>query len=215
MEGFGGKTNLQALGSSPAQLGKLRLASANVGCFRVCCSRCWQQPASLRKTATTLALLTCYTDSKVSGFVAVTSHISFACEMKFSMDSCCQPKQHPLLRFIFRSIICLWVKMWYRNKEACSASNPVQSSRSKLTTCPRKGCLLRLKLNCTATSDGDAQKLGNNVWRDSEPIATNVCSQIGRKWNAMFESHVATTQASIDRTSFDFEFDDFSSNLPP
>ena len=35
--------------------------------------------------------------------------------------------------------------------------------------------------NRTATSDGSAQKLGNDVWYDSESIATKVCSQIGRK----------------------------------
>ena len=149
-------------------------------------------------------------------------------------------------------------KIWHRNKTACSESNPVQSSRSKSTTCPRKGSLLRFKSNSTATSDGGAQKLGNNVWRDSESIATKVCSrkwnvtcprkghllrfklnstatsdggaqkllndvwrdsesiatkvcsQIGRKWNAMFESHVVT---SVDRTSFDFRFEDFLSYL--
>ena len=41
-------------------------------------------------------------------------------------------------------------------------------------------------------------------------IATKVCSRIGRKWNAMFESHVVT---SVDRTSFDFQFKDFWINL--
>ena len=44
--------------------------------------------------------------------------------------------------------------------------------------------------NSTATSDSCTQKLGNDVLRDSESIATKVCSQIGRKQNAMFESHV-------------------------
>ena len=55
-------------------------------------------------------------------------------------------------------------------------SNPVQSSRSKLTTCPRTGSLLRFELNSTATPDGCEQKLGNlnNVRRDSETIATKV-----------------------------------------
>ena len=54
--------------------------------------------------------------------------------------------------------------------------------------------------------DGCAQKLGNDVRRDSESIATKVCSQIGSKWNAMFESHVVS---SVDRTSFNFRFEDF------
>ena len=96
-------------------------------------------------------------------------------------------------------------------KQACSESNPVQSTRSKSTTCPRKGRLLRFESNSAVTSDGGAQKLGNNVRRNSESIATKLCSQIGRKWNAMFESHVVT---SVDRTSFDFRFEDFLSNLP-
>ena len=71
--------------------------------------------------------------------------------------------------------------------------------------------MLRFESNSAATSDGGAQKLGNDVRHDSESIATKVCSQIGRKWNAMFESHVVT---SVDRTSFDFRFEDFLSNLP-
>ena len=43
----------------------------------------------------------------------------------------------------------------------------------------------------------------NDVWHDSESIATKVWSQVGRKWNSMqvFDSHVVT---STDRTSFVF-----------
>ena len=48
----------------------------------------------------------------------------------------------------------------------------------------------QIELSSTETSDGGDQKLGNNVRRDSELIAIKVCSQIGRKWIAMFESHV-------------------------
>ena len=113
---------------------------------------------------------------------------------------CCRPKQRPPLRSIFLSVIGLWVKIWHRNKTTCSEWNPVQNSRSKLTTCPRKGHLLRFESNSTATSDGGAQKLGNDVRRDSESITTKVCSlewittkacsQIGCEWNVMFESHV-------------------------
>ena len=151
---------------------------------------------------------------KFRKFRGTTSHFLFSCEMKISMElarSCCRPKPRPSLRSILRSFIGLWVKIWHRNKTACSESNPVQSSRSVSTTCPRKGSLLRFESNSAATSDGGAQKLGNDVRHDSESIATKVCSQIGRKWNAMFESHVVT---SVDRTSFDFRFEDFLSNLP-
>ena len=142
--------------------------------------------------------------------------------------SCCRPKQPPLLRSIFLSFIGLWVKIWHRNKTACSKLNPVQSSRSKSTTYPRKGHLLRYELNSTATSDSRTQKLGNYVchclawfwidcnqslqpnaivWHDSELIATKVCSQIGDKWNAMFESSIVAT----DQHWMDFWFEDFVS----
>ena len=98
-------------------------------------------------------------------------------------------------------VIGLWVEIWHRNKTICSKSNSVQSSRSKLTICPMQRRLLSFKLNSTVTSDGDAQKLGNYVRRDSESIATKVCSQICSKWNAIFGSHVVS---SVDKTSFDF-----------
>ena len=41
--------------------------------------------------------------------------------------------------------------------------------------------LAKQLFNNTATSDGAAQKLENDVWRDSESIATKVCCQIGSK----------------------------------
>ena len=91
--------------------------------------------------------------------------------------SCCLPKQRPLLRLILLSFIGLWVKIWHRKKNACSKSDPVQSSRSESTNCPRKGSLLRFEQNSTATSDACAQKLWNDVWRDSESITTKVCSK--------------------------------------
>ena len=119
-------------------------------------------------------------------------------------------KAAPLLCSILLSFISLWVKIWHRNKTTCSKSNPVQSSNSKRKTGPRKGRLLRFESNSKATSDDCTQKLGNYVKHDSESIATRVCSQIGCKWNVMFESHVVT---SVDRTSFDFRFEDFLSYL--
>ena len=98
--------------------------------------------------------------------------------------SCCWPKQRPSLRSILQSFIGLWVKLWHRNKTTGFESNLVQSSRSMSMTCPRKGHVLRFKLNSTATSDGSTQKLGNNVRLDSESISTKVCSPISSKWNA-------------------------------
>ena len=76
----------------------------------------------------------------------------FSCDMKFSMEFariCCSPKLLPLLCSICGLFIGLWVKIRDRNKTECSKLDHVQSSRSKSATCPRKGLLLRLKLNST------------------------------------------------------------------
>ena len=72
-------------------------------------------------------------------------------------------------------------KTRHRNKSACYESNPLQSTRFKSTTRPRNELLLRFKSNCTATSDGGAQKLGNDLWHEFAFIKTKVCSQNGRK----------------------------------
>ena len=58
------------------------------------------------------------------------------------------------------------VKIGHRNKFESSELNLVESSRSKSTTCQRKGSLLRFWSNSTATPDGCVQKFGNNVWHD-------------------------------------------------
>ena len=82
--------------------------------------------------------------TKVLKFRAATSQF-FLCKMKISIESArsfCRPKQRPSLRSILWSFIRLWAKIWHRNKTACSELNPVQSSRSVLTTCLRKGRLL-------------------------------------------------------------------------
>ena len=46
-------------GSSPALLGRVGQASTNTRLFLVCCSRCWQRQARLRK----ICYLSCNTDS--------------------------------------------------------------------------------------------------------------------------------------------------------
>ena len=76
-----------------------------------------------------------------------------------------KPKQRSSLCSILRAFVCFWVKLRHLNKSTSSKSNPVQSSRSELTTYLRKGRLLRFQLNSTATSDGGAQKLGNDPWQ--------------------------------------------------
>ena len=56
--------------------------------------------------------------------------------------------------------------------------SPVQSSRPRSTSWPWTVRLLRFQCSI-ATSDGSAQKVGNNPWqmRQSEMITTKVCSQ--------------------------------------
>ena len=86
-------------------------------------------------------------------------------------------------------------------------------SRFGLSKAKGKGRLLRFWSNSTATPDGSEQKpeVVNNVWHDSELVATKLCSQIGCKWNAMFESDVET---GIGWTNFYFWFEYFFSSLP-
>ena len=133
--------------------------------------------------------------------------------MNFSTElgrSCYRPKQRPWLSSILWWFIGLWVEYEIGTRKEV-LNQILQSSRSKSTTCLRKQRLLRFKFNSTATSDGRVQKLGNDVRHNSESIATKVCSQNYHKWNVVFESHLVT---SVDRTSFDFRFEDFLSNMP-
>ena len=105
--------------------------------------------------------------------------------MKFSMElarSCFQPKLCPLLHSIFWSFNGLWVKIGHRNKTTCSEFNPVQSTKSKLMSCPRNGRVFRFKLNSTATSDGRVQKLESYVWHDSESSAAKLVAHELQGW---------------------------------
>ena len=135
---------------------------------------------------------------------------------KFCMYQCSEKdKQHWLgsshkgyYKRRYRSKTANDKNIWHRNKTAFSELNPVQSCRSKSMTCLRKGSLnwsdqIPIEQHSCFISDGGAQNLGNSVRCDSESIATKVCSQIGSKWNAIFESHAVT---SLERTSFNFFF---------
>ena len=156
-------------------------------------------------------------------FLAVRS--LFTCEMNLwywqEVDKLLSTTGSPI------ALLNLLIIHWSLSKNMTQEQNStfqIEScaiSRSKLTTCPRKGRLHRFKLNSTETSDGGTQKLKNYVWHDSllVSIATKVCGQTGSKWNAMFESHVALILnpeilwAIIDRTSFYVQFEDFFRNL--
>ena len=117
--------------------------------------------------------------AKLLGQRSGTAWVSqFLVALEFAR-ACYLPKPCSSVCSIFQaeSFIGLLVKIEHRNKSACSILNPVQRSRSKSTTCPRKGSVLRFQLNRTATSDSGEQKLGNNSWYDSEWITTYVCCQ--------------------------------------
>ena len=132
--------------------------------------------------------------------------------MKFSLETwrtCYQPKQRSRLRSIFQSFIGPWVKTRLSYKTTYSKSNPVQSSRSKLTTCMRKGraqvlkslwTMVLLVLKSLETFSGMILN-----WLQPK-FAVNT-----RKWKAEFERRHAET--CIDWRSFDVQFKDCFSNL--
>ena len=172
------------------------------------------------KHATTLATLTQFNTYSVQGlmlckFRAATSQFFFHWKQNFHRiqnwrevvaDQCCA---HHFAKSFYHWFVSeqkndIGTKPHVPNWILCKAAGVYKQL-------VRKGCLLRFESNSAATSDGSEQKLWNNVWRDSKSIATKVCSQFGSKWNVMFESHVVT---SVDSTSFDFQFEDFFSNLP-
>ena len=78
----------------------------------------------------------------------------------------------------------------------------MQSSRAKLTSCLRKGCLLWFQQKGTATSNGDKQKLGNYAWHNYELITIKICSQNCLKWRLCFKAKQRSAWMS-----FDFLFD--------
>ena len=110
-------------------------------------------------------------------------------EMKFSME---------VARPWYRVIQTKAALIASLNLSIIRRSLNKKSSRSKSRIGLRTGRLLRFQRNSTATSDGGAQKLENDLWHDSESITTKVCSQNSRKWKAIFESHVKTFIKAAD-----------------
>ena len=106
----------------------------------------------------------------------VTDDGFFVCEMDFA-KTCYQPKPSSSLHSFFQSSIGFLLKIRPRSKSTYSKLNPVQSSRSKLRTCPRIGCLPGFWWNTgsTASSDGCAKKLAIDLCHDSESIALKFC----------------------------------------
>ena len=131
-----------------SQLGLVWRASTNTGCFQVGGSRCWPawpRLARLRKTC----YHSCDTDSVRQskrfkcivnmGPLRVIFFLTWNEIFNGIGEKLLPIKAAPIARSNLWSVIGLWVKIWHRNKIACYESNPVQSSRSKSTTCPRKG----------------------------------------------------------------------------
>ena len=106
-------------------------------------SHCWPLTALLRKTCNH----TCDTD-------LVLEDLARTCYLPLYQSSA-----HNFAKSFFW-FTGHWVKIVHRDKSACSGLNPfkLQSSRSRLMTCPRKTCLLRSQSNNTATSDGCTQR---------------------------------------------------------
>ena len=122
-----------------------------------------------------------------------------------------RPKPRSLLRSIIRSFIDLWVNLWHRNnhvpnRNLCKAADlnkeHLQEKRVRSDS--------RVQSNSIATPDGNAQKLGNDLWREFKSIATKVCSQMSSRWNEMLETQVETC---IDWLSFNFRFKYFLGNF--
>ena len=89
----------------------------------------------------------------------------------------------------------LWVKIRHRIKSACSESNQilckaVDQNRRPVLEKAVSGPSAQLPIKQNSNFRCYHEKLGNNLWIDSELIETKDCSQICRKWNAIFESHL-------------------------
>ena len=95
--------------------------------------------------------------------------------------SCCRPKLPPWICSILRSFIDLWVKFLYRNKTAGSESNPVQSSRSKSMTCPRKGVC--------SDSNQTAQRLQMAARKSLETMSGVIPNRLQPKFAAKLVAH--------------------------
>ena len=113
---------------------------------------------------------------------ALTHHLVFACEMKFSMEltknvtyQSGPSHAHCLLNLCQWPFIGLWLNIRHKNKSESNHMQTFQNSRYKWTTCPRKGCLLRFELNSTLLQIV-VGKAWSYLWHDSDLIATKVCS---------------------------------------
>ena len=119
---------------------------------------------------------------------------------------CCRPKQHPSLCSVFLSVIGLWGTKWQRNTTACSKSNPVQSSRSKSTTCPTQSEERAIRIE----QHSDFRWWRAKAWKRCQAwfwIDGNQSLQPKSVANEM--RCLKDVVTSVDRKSFDFRFEFF------
>ena len=146
-----------AWGSAPAQLGLVRLASTNSGCFLVGCNSCGQLQASLRKKCYHSGNTDLVWESNMLQWFSILGHDNidkwlttffFKCQffVRWKFDGFCknllQTKAVPIAWASLNLAIihCLWKNILHRTKSACPELSPVQtlqSSRSKSMTCTR------------------------------------------------------------------------------
>ena len=221
---YGNHPTADLWGRAPAQLGWVGWASTNKGRF---CKGQSMRAATGSLEEKVLPLFRYWLDSRGHFFQCALQILAgtrfwgqiFCFHVKRSfrwiprnlVTESYRLKLRSSLRLNFGWSINIWVKI---RQSRCSESSPVQSSRSKSsksTTGPRKWSRLRFQQNSTTISDGDVQKLGNDLCYSSESIAAKVRYQIRHKWKAMSESYLETC---LDWTSVDFRFKDFFCNQP-
>ena len=114
----------------------------------------------------------------------------FLWNLKFGPELCCCLQE---LVTDQRSAHCFaqFCNQWIRTNQHVPKLIPVQSSRSKWTTCLRKGRLLQFQSNSISISNCSVQKLGNYFWHDSES-KIKVCSQ-----NSAFEKQYLIVNSKI------------------
>ena len=174
----------------PALLGLVWGASTNTGCYRVCGSGCWPLfeefwAICLCKQSSPRLLMIVNNHLLSYWFCSILqSFIGFWVKIwhrnKQQVQILCKAADLTWLPVLGKGVCsdsnwtAQWLQMAASKKLEKKVNYDSESIATKVcsqigskwnATCPRKGYLLRFESNSTATSDGGAQKLGNNVWQ--------------------------------------------------
>ena len=177
-----------AWGSAPAQLGLVRLASTNSGCFLVGCCRCGQLQAGLRKKCYHSGNTDLVWGSNASmvfnnGPWQVTDNIFFVIflshENLMDFATCKNLLQTKAVPIAWASlnlaiIHCLWKNILHQTKSACPELSPVQSSRSKSMPSAQ---ILIINWAAQQIQMASHKSLEKNLCYNSESIATNFAAK--------------------------------------